>query len=297
MPYVAAQLTGHRAVLISGGLDTVVDAYLNGDHILHSENMHVQNRVDVTERLRATGGRSILELRFSNAPAFARSEMARIGYKGKDTDVHFGDPEQLFLRKAQYHWVRTRLSFVFLLSLMHLGVGLGPAINTAGPWRPIHLEVFQKRVDTLVVRQQVAADLKRAVISIRGTAESLGSSTGQNVAVEVRNPSEVLTYTCVLSLAESKSDGNATLTNPELWYPHLYGPHPLYEVTVKVGDSHSMQQFIRLRRLQLLQHHLSHLNGTAFVFEANNIRLFADGLCWIPDDFLLPRVTSGTKIG
>lgn len=94
-----------QVVLVFDGLDTVADVYLNGEHILASENMHVQHRVDVTGQLLKANGVVELEIQFKNAPAFARQEKARIGYKGNDTDVHFGGPERLFVRKAQYHWV------------------------------------------------------------------------------------------------------------------------------------------------------------------------------------------------
>ncbi|KAH9208495.1 tryptophan dimethylallyltransferase-domain-containing protein [Leptodontidium sp. 2 PMI_412] len=59
--------------------------------------MHISYRVDITDHLKQEGeGENELELRFSNAPAFAKSEMKRIGYKGNGTDVHFGGPERLF---------------------------------------------------------------------------------------------------------------------------------------------------------------------------------------------------------
>jgi beta-mannosidase len=94
-----------RAVLVFDGLDTVVSVYLNGTLILESVDMHISHRVDVTDLLKEQGDReSVLELRFSNAPEYARKEMKRIGYKGNGTDVHFGGPERLFVRKAQYHW-------------------------------------------------------------------------------------------------------------------------------------------------------------------------------------------------
>ena len=67
--------------------------------------MHISHRVDVTELLKSHGDKeSVLELRFSNAPEHAKKELKRIGYKGNGTDVHFGGPERLFVRKAQYHW-------------------------------------------------------------------------------------------------------------------------------------------------------------------------------------------------
>ena len=95
-----------RATLVFEGLDTVVDVFLGGEHILSSKNMHLPQRVDVTALLRKTQTTPSLELRFRSAPAHAREEKSRIGYKGPNkTDVHFGGPERLFLRKAQYHWV------------------------------------------------------------------------------------------------------------------------------------------------------------------------------------------------
>lgn len=105
VPHLNLSNPNEHAVLVFEGLDTVVDVFLNGKHILASRNMHLAHRVDVTELLKQAKGKSSLELRFRNAPAFSRDERSRIGYKGNETDVHFGGPERLFLRKAQYHWV------------------------------------------------------------------------------------------------------------------------------------------------------------------------------------------------
>lgn len=96
-----------RAVLVFDGLDTIVSVYLNEKLILESVDMHLVNRVDVTELLKEHGEKeSVLELRFSNAPEYGRKEMARIGYKYEEDkgNVHFGGAERLFVRKAQYHW-------------------------------------------------------------------------------------------------------------------------------------------------------------------------------------------------
>lgn len=96
-----------RAVLVFDGLDTIVSVYLNEKLILESVNMHISHRVDVTDLLKEHGEKeSVLELRFTNAPEYGKKEMKRIGYKYKknETEVHFGGPERLFVRKAQYHW-------------------------------------------------------------------------------------------------------------------------------------------------------------------------------------------------
>jgi len=67
--------------------------------------MHISHRIDITGLLNEPEKKgNVLELRFTNAPEFAKREMKRIGYKGNGTDVHFGGPERLFVRKAQFHW-------------------------------------------------------------------------------------------------------------------------------------------------------------------------------------------------
>ena len=105
LPSVSLPSPTSRSVLVFDGLDTIVSVYLNEKLILESEDMHISHRVDVTALLSAYGEKeSVLELRFKNAPEYAKKEMKRIGYKGNGTDVHFGGPERLFVRKAQYHW-------------------------------------------------------------------------------------------------------------------------------------------------------------------------------------------------
>ena len=127
IPNIDLSNSTEKAVLVFEGLDTVVDVFLNGKHILFSKNMHISHRVDVTQLLKLADGKSTLELRFKNAPAFARKEKDRIGYKCKNpNDIHFGGPERLFLRKAQYHWVGKSSSNRTAVANTIVGLGLGP---------------------------------------------------------------------------------------------------------------------------------------------------------------------------
>jgi beta-mannosidase len=263
-----------RAILVFEGLDTVVDVYLNGQNILFSKNMHISHRIDVTDLLKGVSEASTLELRFRSAIHFSRQERDRIGYKGKDDDIHFGGSERLFLRKAQYHW----------------GWDWGPSINTSGPWRPIYLETYVSRIYDLHLAQDVANDLKSADLTIAGSVENPGSI--QEVSVELIDPSG----TPVLSTSASispKGDFSIQhkLENPELWYTFQYGAQPMYRVTASIPNVCSTDVTCGLRRLRLLQHPLKKQKGTAFVFEVNNIRLFCGGSDWIPGDFMLPRMT------
>ncbi|CAK7206612.1 hypothetical protein SEUCBS139899_009412 [Sporothrix eucalyptigena] len=274
LPAIDRPWPSSRVALIFEGLDTIVDVYLNGEHILFSKNMHVAHRVDVTDILTTADSHSpTLELRFRAAPSFARTEKERIGYKGNNTDVHFGGPERLFLRKAQYHW----------------GWDWGPAINTCGPWKPIYLEVYKKRLHRVVIRQQVNAVLTQAVIGIRGIVEH--ASAQEEVTIDISDPEGKLVHSQTVTTVDSSFSTNITIRNPRLWYPHVYGEQPLYTVSIRLGEYDTTSRTIGLRRLRLLQHPLKEAEGTSFVFEVNNIRLFAGGSCWIPADCLLPRVT------
>ncbi|RGP81381.1 hypothetical protein FLONG3_525 [Fusarium longipes] len=265
-----------KAVLVLEGLDTVVDVYLNGKHILFSNNMHVTHRVDVTELLQGKGDDSVLELRFKAAPEYARSERDRIGYKRLPTGrgVNFGGSERLFVRKAQYHW----------------GWDWGPAINTCGPWKPIYLEIYESRICELSVTQNVSEDLSLATITVKGKIESLITIASVCILLSEDATGKAVTMTYANISRDGYFESEFKVKNPKLWYPFMYGTQNLYVIEAWARD-HAIIKTIGIRRLRLLQHPLQGQPGTSFIFEVNNIRLFCGGSCWIPADFMLPRVT------
>ncbi|KAH6678555.1 glycoside hydrolase family 2 protein [Halenospora varia] len=269
--------SGEHAELVFEGLDTICSVFLNEKLILETRNMHIEHRIDVASYLKEE---NVLELKFKNAPEFAKKEMQRIGYKGNGTDVHFGGPERLFVRKAQYHW----------------GWDWGPAINTCGPWKPVWLETWNEKdgkIKEWIVRQSVSEDLKTATLSISGLVEP-----GENriVSIQVDDSSGQFVLRAEVSAgSEGGFSESLRVGNPELWYPFTYGSQPLYAITIsllsmddKIVDTKAIR--LGLRRLRLLQHPLNKEPGTAFTFEINNVSIFAGGSCWIPGDYLLPRM-------
>lgn len=176
------------------------------------------------------------------------------------------------------------------LALIHLqGWDWGPAVNTSGPWKPVYLDIFENRIDELLIRQEVSADLKTAVLSVKGSTEHL--SPNQEVSLELLDPAGSRLQNHILEVAGARFETSITIKSPQLWYPHTYGDQPLYTVTARIPGKDSRSQSIGLRRLKLLQHPLQNAEGKSFVFEINNIRTFAGGSCWIPGDFMLPRMT------
>ena len=265
-----------KAELVFEGLDTVVSVCLDGQLILEGNNMHISYRVDITSLLTSSSSEDhVLELKFQNAPAYARKEMQRIGYKGNGTDVHFGGPERLFVRKAQYHW----------------GWDWGPAVNTCGPWKDVFLEVFEERIEDFIVRQEVPGDLETAVVKISGSV--VGGGRGKGVDIVVEGPDGHVVLKDGIEVKENGTfKGEMTVEKPQLWWPFTYGSQPLYTIRASLAGHDEQVRKIGFRRLQLLQHSLKNAEGTSFTFEINNTRIFCGGSCWIPADFMLPRVTA-----
>lgn len=278
LPSLSNTTSTDKVHLIFDGLDTIVSVYLNGENILDSTNMHISHQIDITSLVQpASSSENVLELRFKNAPEFAKNEMKRIDYRGDPKKISFGGPERLFVRKAQYHW----------------GWDWGPALNTSGPWKDVWLEIFEDkggRIDEFVVRQEVAEDLRSAVLHVTGKIEG----GAQKVLVQIASPDQkkLLEKTVTVEKGVFKTD--VKIENPELWFPFTYGGQPLYTVKAIIPEQHEEVRKIGFRRLRLLQHPLKDQPGTSFLFEINNIRTFLGGSCWIPADYLLPRVTKKT---
>jgi beta-mannosidase len=116
-------------------------------------------------------------------------------------------------------------------------------------------------------------------------------SQDPKILLDLFDPKGALISSGSLKVVNGTFQTKITVDKPQLWYPHMYGNQPLYTVTFKLPDHHSVSKTIGLRRLRLLQHPLKHAEGTSFVFEINDIRTFAGGSCWIPADFMLQSVT------
>jgi beta-mannosidase len=131
--------------------------------------------------------------------------------------------------------------------------------------------------------------LKTAEIKITGAVEG----EGPTVQIELTDPDGAKVVEREFAVSKKGVfEGTVSLTSdPQLWYPFTYGSSPLYTVTASLPGHDSQTRKLGLRRLRLLQHELKGASGTSFLFEINNLRVFAGGSCWIPGDYMLPRMT------
>jgi beta-mannosidase len=139
------------------------------------------------------------------------------------------------------------------------------------------------------VRQEVSEDLQRADLKITGIVDG----DAKDILINLSDPSGKTVVKKSLPVSEKGVfEGTVSVEKDiQLWYPFLYGSSPLYTISATLAGLNVQTRKIGLRRLRLLQHELKGAPGTAFVFEINNIRVFGGGSCWIPGDFMLPRMT------
>lgn len=99
------------ASLVFEGLDTFCTASLDGEVILHSDNMFILHRIDVRDLLKRKH-EHVLELVFESATERGQLEMRK--HLDHAWGTWNGDPSRSAVRKAQYHYVRVLL-LIYLL--------------------------------------------------------------------------------------------------------------------------------------------------------------------------------------
>jgi len=264
------------AVLCFDGLDTFATVWLNGQQIHTSDNMFIPYRIQVGPQLQV--GKNELLILFESALQHGKEREAVYGKQ----DVWNGDASRVYVRKAQYHY----------------GWDWGPILLTAGPWRPVYLEIYRARLADLYCPTEIIPDLKHARIQVQTTHELSNTIRSNNITLHLAlfNPDGECINEQILPVTGSTTQHTFELENPRLWWPRGYGEQPLYRVVATLythtgSELDRTEQRLGLRRLQLIQQPVSNGNGTTFFFEVNNTPIYCGGANWIPADSFLPATT------
>ena len=264
-PAPAADSTGPH-LLTFHGLATLADVWLNGEHVLHSENMFLAHEVEVAE-LRAENE---LLVRFSPLRHHLE-QMGRRRPRARWRTVR--------LQHQNLRWVRTTT----------LGRVSGRVATAApvGPWRPVTLlPVPAVRVERRTLHAVPLPDGSGEVVVEAVLRESAGAhGTGvplRRVVVEVlRDGSPVATASA--DVREADDGGMVTARVPvpavDLWWPHTHGDQPLYDVrlTDEQGRAHPVGR-VGFRTLEVDR------RDGAFQLVVNGVPVFARGTSWMPPD-------------
>ena len=196
------------AFLVFEGLATIADVWLNGEHLLRSENMYLRHEIDVTAALQS---HNQLVIRFASLNSFLEQRRPRPRWRTKLVD------------HQQLRWVRTTL-----IGRMPGWHEWAHCIHAVGPWRPISLITERQiRLESSDIRASVEGEtgVVQASLTLRSLAGTISEAT--LVASE---------YTAPLQVTRSANDyrltGEVRIPNAALWWPHTHGEQPLHFVRV-----------------------------------------------------------------
>ena len=258
------QKTAKNITLVCEGIDTISDVYLNGHKILHSDNMHVSYRVNVSNYL--LDGKNEIKFVFPPLNAYIK---------------------QLDADKNVPHWTSSTLKGFMHVRKAHymLGWDWGPRLPDAGIWRDVYLVSGDQLMieDVRILQRHDKGNVKLNV----------KAETNLDCDVEIK----IISPNGEEFNAENGKD--VEIVNPELWWPNGYGKQNLYNVQVKaikdgkVCDTN--EKAIGLRTLRLVREKDEW--GESFCHEINGIKIFAMGADYIPEDNILARTNrERTKI-
>ncbi|MEO7035161.1 MAG: glycoside hydrolase family 2 protein [Polyangiaceae bacterium] len=238
------------------GLATLADVWLNGSHVLRSENMFCAHELDVSTLVSVENE---LWLRFSSLDVATAVRRPRPRFKTR------------LIERQQLRWFRT--------TLLGRIPGWSPPVAAVGPWREVR--VVRRRA--LSVRQMALrprVEHGRALVSARFSIDVLGARL-EGATLHVGSSSAALSVS-------RDADGSDVLEaelevrDAELWWPQGYGAQARYaaraDVTVD-GVRHSLHfDSLAFRSIAV-----SNAND-GFAVLVNDVEIRCRGACWTPAD-------------
>ncbi len=274
------QLNRDAAVLELDGLDTYADVFLNGALILRSDNMFVGHKVPVKSVLRK--GENRLLIRFRSAVKEALPQWETNGFDYPADNDHSSKRVSIYTRKAPYSY----------------GWDWGIRLATCGIWRPVRL-VFSDvaRIEDYYVHQASVSASKADVdnrLEITNVTSQPVSALLKVAYHYTANDTKEVQKQIELRPGENTVSLPVMIDNPHLWMPNGWGEPSLYKFTASVSvdgvEVASQERQVGLRSIRVVMEDDEH--GKSFYFEVNGHPMFAKGANFIPDDALLPNVTT-----
>jgi beta-mannosidase len=239
-------------VLSIGGLATVADVWINGAHLLHSDNMFRAYELDIPD----LGDVNELHIRCSALAPILAAKRPRPRWKS------------YLIGNQNLRWMRTTL----------LGRVRGWAVTPAvvGPWRPVRL--LSVELPHVIDRSVTArCDGSDGIVDLRLRVRTANTRSPNALAfATVGGTRQELTASADGDLLTLES--TIRVPNVERWWPHTHGDQPLYHASVTI-DEHAIDLgHVGFRTLRLDQ------DGGTFRLFVNDVPIFCRGAGWFPPD-------------
>jgi beta-mannosidase len=243
-----------------GGLATVADAWLNGEHLLHSDNMWLEHQIEV-DRL---AQENVLLLRFAALTPLLAQRRPRPRWRS------------LLLRSQNQRWYR--------MTLLGRVPGWAPSGAPVGPWRPIRLRRIGNR--PRVVQRSVIAtsDGSNGTVAVR--LQLAGVDAGTAVDLHVGDHHQATSVTT--ENGQATVDTTIVIPDVERWWPHTHGPQPLYRLGLSVDGAELDVGNVGFRTVELDR------DDGAFGFSVNGTPIFCRGALWVQPDVVTLRASETT---
>ena len=271
---LSALSDGRNVFLVFDGIDTLADIFLNGEKIGEAENMFVEHRFDVTNKLKE--GENVVQVLIRSVFLDSRSKtLGELGYTM--TGGAEGEP----YRKAGHMG----------------GWDIFPRLFVSGLWRGVRLEVRDAvRIDqTSWIVKSLDVENRKATLVGACRIDMPFAQVGKNrfVAELERNGKVVARSECVANHFHQSFSLN--VEGADVWWPRGFGCPALYNATVellgaggKVLVRHTER--IGLRTVELVR---DDVYGTdrpgQFLFKVNGEPIYIRGSNWVPVDVIHGR--------
>ncbi len=246
------------------GLATLADVWLNGEHLLRSENMFLSHAVDVSRLVRSENE---IAIRFASLDAALAVRRPRGRWRARLVD------------RQQLRWFRTTL-------LGRIPAWTPPAAPV-GPWRAVALERYRgfvledARLDVRLDGGAGAVSLRLLLTGVTVPVKAAVLRVG-----DVRAPLTAAADERGLVLS-----GRLSLPSPALWWPHTHGAPASYAATALLETPAGTFEVelgpVAFRTVE------ADTDGDRFALRLNGVEVFCRGACFTTTDPLSPGGAPG----
>lgn len=257
------------------GLDTFADVYLNGELLLHADNMFVRWQIPVRESLQPGTNELFLAFQSPINRALPLHEKSPYRYPAVNDQAEI--PLSVYARKAPYHY----------------GWDWGPRLVTCGIWRPVRLWGWNEaHINDLHFRQlSLTPDAAELELNLDVASGYEGDA---EVRLKIADSASSIAVTFPVTLREGAQTVavSFTIPQPKLWWPNGLGEAHLYRaeaalLTPRGGDRAARN--IGLRTVEVVNE--KDALGQSFLLKVNGRPVFMKGANYIPPDSFNARVT------
>ena len=260
---------GCRATLVFGGIDTLADVFLNGEKIGESANMLIEQRFDVTKKVRPGANTVQVLLR----PVLLDAQYATVGDMTSGAEP---GADLIRYRKAAHMG----------------GWDIFPRVLAQGLWRSVRFEVEDPVrlrecawiVKDLNVKNRWAQFMFRsrveAPFAVLDNAR-LRCTLSRNGAVRAAQETTLFSYHPVVQFG---------IGNVDLWWPHGFGEPALYDAVAEIVDRDGTvlardARKVGIRRIELVRDDVYGPDRPGqFLFKVNDEPCYIRGSNWVPLD-------------